>query len=286
MKTIVITGASDGIGAAAARRLSSDGHRVIVVGRSLEKASSVAVPINAPYHLADFAELDDVERLAAELLTEYPQIDVLANNAGGLFNDERAETVDGHELTFQVNYLAPWYLTWLLTDRLIASKATIINTSSVAHTSLAHFDIGDLDAERSFTPSAAYGNAKLAQLLHVHELTARYGTKGLSAVAFHPGLVGTSFASTLQTDRIGRFYRAFGSRMTSPDKGADTLVWLAEGQPGINYPTDRYYANRSVHRTSKTADDRGLASDLWRRTELILANRIRRFQPDPIRSRT
>ena len=275
MKTIVITGASDGIGAAAARKLTSDGHRVVVVGRSPEKTAAVAVPINAPYHLADFADLDDVERLAAELLDNYPHIDVLANNAGGSFSNGRVETRDGHELTFQVNYLAAWYLTWLLTDRLVSSKATVINTSSVAHKLLARFDIGDLDSERRFSPSVAYGNAKLALLLHMHELQSRYGAKGLSAVAFHPGLVGTDFAATANDSLLRRLYGAFGSRMATPDKGADTLIWLAEGTPGINYPADRYYVNRTVHRTSRTADDRDLAAELWRRTELILADRIR-----------
>ena len=213
MKTIVITGASDGIGAAAARKLTSDGHRVVVVGRSPEKTAAVAVPINAPYHLADFADLDDVERLAAELLDNYPHIDVLANNAGGSFSNGRVETRDGHELTFQVNYLAAWYLTWLLTDRLVSSKATVINTSSVAHKLLARFDIGDLDSERRFSPSVAYGNAKLALLLHMHELQSRYGAKGLSAVAFHPGLVGTDFAATAR----GQPARAPVRRLRLPD---------------------------------------------------------------------
>lgn len=286
MKTIVITGASDGIGAAAARKLTDRGHRVIVVGRSPEKTAAVANPLHSPYLLADFSDLDDVEQLAADLLTEYPQIDVLVNNAGGTFGDDRIETTDGHELTFQVNYLAPWYLTWLLAERLAASRATVINTSSVAHKLLARFDIGDLDAERRFAPSVAYGNAKLELVLHMHELNRRCGTKGLSAVAFHPGIVGTDFSSEAETSLLARMYQAFGSQMISPEKGADTMVWLAEGTPGINYPADRYFVNRSVRATSKTAADRDLADQLWRRTELILADRIRRFEPSPIHSAT
>jgi NAD(P)-dependent dehydrogenase (short-subunit alcohol dehydrogenase family) len=106
-KTIIITGASDGIGAAAARKLHSDGHHVIVVGRSAQKTEAVAAEIGAPYHVADFANLADVRRLARELEAAYPQIDVLANNAGGVFGD-RTKTVDGFEKTFQINHLSPF----------------------------------------------------------------------------------------------------------------------------------------------------------------------------------
>lgn len=114
-KTVVITGASDGIGAAAARSIAEQGDRVIVVGRSPEKTSAVAHEIGAEYFTADFARLDDVRALAASLLATAPQIDVLANNAGGIFGD-RTPTIDGHEKTFQVNHLAPFLLTHLLGD--------------------------------------------------------------------------------------------------------------------------------------------------------------------------
>jgi NAD(P)-dependent dehydrogenase (short-subunit alcohol dehydrogenase family) len=106
-KTIVITGASDGIGAAGARLLHGDGHRVVVVGRSPEKTKAVADELGVEGFVADFARLDEVRRLAAELDVACPTIDVLANNAGGIFGD-RTKTADGFELTFQVNHLAPF----------------------------------------------------------------------------------------------------------------------------------------------------------------------------------
>ncbi|MET0422262.1 MAG: SDR family NAD(P)-dependent oxidoreductase, partial [Actinoplanes sp.] len=124
-KTIVITGASDGIGAAAARQLHADGHRVVVVGRSAQKTEAVARGLGADHFIADFTRLEEVRKLAASLDAAYPRIDVLANNAGGVFG-ERAKTPDGFEKTFQINHLAPYLLTTLLSDKLLASRATVI----------------------------------------------------------------------------------------------------------------------------------------------------------------
>src|SRR5208283_2113543 len=118
-KVIIITGASDGIGAAAARLLKAQGAHVVIVGRSPQKTEKVASELNVPYYLADFAKLNDVRKLAAQLKMDFPRIDVLANNAGGVMGGERMLTVDGHEMTIQVNYLAPFLLTNLLLDTLI-----------------------------------------------------------------------------------------------------------------------------------------------------------------------
>ncbi|MCL2464932.1 MAG: SDR family NAD(P)-dependent oxidoreductase, partial [Micrococcales bacterium] len=112
-KTIVITGASDGIGAAAARALAARGHEVVVVGRDPGKTNAVADEISAERHVVDYARLDDVRALAAALADAHPRIDVLANNAGGI-NGKRRLTADGNERTFQINYLAPFLLTNLL----------------------------------------------------------------------------------------------------------------------------------------------------------------------------
>ena len=128
MRTVVITGASDGIGAAAARRLHADGHRVVVVGRSPE-TRAVAAELGVQHHVADFARLDDVRALAADLAS-LERIDVLANNAGGIFGD-RTLTADGFEKTLQVNHLAPFLLTALLLDTLLASGAAVVNLSLI-----------------------------------------------------------------------------------------------------------------------------------------------------------
>lgn len=128
-KTIVITGASDGIGAAAARRLRRAGEHVVVIGRSETKTHAVAAELDADCFVADFADLAQVRALAEKLRTRYPRIDVLANNAGGMTRTIRI-TNDGYEHTYQVNYLAPFLLTTQLMEVLVESRASIVNTTS------------------------------------------------------------------------------------------------------------------------------------------------------------
>ena len=151
-RTIVITGASDGIGASAARTLGKLGERVVVVGRSAEKTERTAKEIGADYFVSDFAELAQVRQLAAQLKEKYPRIDVLANNAGGIMG-QRGLTVDGHEKTFQINHLAPFLLTTELMDVLTASRATVINTSSAANALYGKLDLNDLETATSTPPT-------------------------------------------------------------------------------------------------------------------------------------
>jgi NAD(P)-dependent dehydrogenase (short-subunit alcohol dehydrogenase family) len=193
-KTIVITGASDGIGAAAAQILHAQGEKVVLIGRSPEKTEGVAKPLGADWFTADFQDLHQVRTLAKTLKASYPRIDVLANNAGGLFaGPER--TGDGFEKTFQVNHLAPFLLTHELLDVLLDSRASIVNTSSVAARLFGRVNIDDLNTWNGFTPTKAYGNSKLANILFTRGLHQHYSAQGLSAVAFHPGNVATNFAA-------------------------------------------------------------------------------------------
>lgn len=261
-RTIVITGASDGIGAAAARSLRSLGNRVVVVGRSPDKTAAVARELDSDYLLADFARLDDVRALADALLERYPRIDVLVNNAGGIMR-KREETVDGHEKTLQVNHLAPFLLTNLLLERLTASEASVINTSSVANSLFAHFDIDDLEARKKYTPNLAYGNSKMANILFTRELDARYRADGLSAAAFHPGAVATSFASG-STSVMRVLYRTVLNRfLISPEQGAETLVWLATAEPDEDWQPGKYYYKRKISTAGKDAYDAALSARLW-----------------------
>ena len=169
-RTIVITGASDGLGAAAAGRLTRSGENVVVVGRSPTKTAAVATPLGADYFVTDFADFAQVRELAANMLERYPRIDVLANNAGVTMGANREVTVDGHEKTFQVNHLAPFLLTTLLLDRLIDSRASVINTSSFANRFSA-IDFDDLDALGTYRGPIAYCRSKLMNIL-VHQGTA------------------------------------------------------------------------------------------------------------------
>jgi NAD(P)-dependent dehydrogenase (short-subunit alcohol dehydrogenase family) len=261
-RTVIVTGASDGIGAVAARALQKRGDRVVVVGRSPEKTRAVAASIGADHFVADFARLGDVRRLADDLLERYPRIDVLANNAGGILG-AREVTEDGNEKTFQVNHLAPYLLTNLLMDRLVESEASVINTSSVANARFARFDIDDVQAESGYSENRAYGNAKLANILFTSELHNRYAESGISAAAFHPGIVATSFA-TGSTSLMRHVYRSvFKLFLISPEQGADTLVWLATTVPGVDWVSGAYYDRRSIARANPQAYDPALAARLW-----------------------
>lgn len=271
-KTIVITGASDGIGAAAARELTTRGSRVVLVGRSPEKTRALAAELDAPFHCADYAELDQVRRLASELSAAYPRIDVLANNAGGIMGD-RTITVDGFEKTFQVNHLAGFLLTQLLLPTLIASNATVIQTSSRAARAFGRFDIDDLQNENGYSSHVAYGNGKLGNILFTRELHRRYGDQGISTAAFHPGIVGSNFASdTTHPMRFVYHTPVLRSLFTvSSSKGAEQLVWLAEGRPGTHWQRGEYYEKRKPATSGEDAQDDELARRLWDESERMVA---------------
>lgn len=267
-RTIVITGASDGVGAAAARALAS-GNEVVIVGRTPAKVEKVASETGAQAHVADFSRLSEVRRLAATLLERHERIDVLANNAGGLF-DTRQVTEDGHELTFQVNHLAPFLLTHLLLDRLIASRATVVNTSSEAHRR-GKVDLTDLEVEANWTKWKAYCGSKLANVLFTRALHRRHVLDGLATASFHPGVVASSFA-TGGSGVTGRFYRSHLGRrvMVSPEQGADTLLWLANGTPVRDWASGEYYVKRRIVATIAAGRDDALADNFWRASEALL----------------
>jgi len=270
-KTIVLTGASDGIGAAAARTLAANGHTVVLVGRSPEKTKALARELNADHFTADFTHFDEVRELAAALNNKYPRIDVLANNAGGIFGQE-ARTVDGFEKTLQVNHLAPFLLTNLLIDTLTASSASILNTSSVGARLFGKIDLADLNNDEKYSANKAYGDAKLANILFTKELDRRFASHGVSAVAFHPGTVRTNFASDT-TSAMRFWYRSPLGRLTgliSPERGAKPLVWLAEGTPGHHWTSGEYYEKQKVAQTNPQAADAHLARGLWDRSAQLV----------------
>ena len=270
-KTVVITGASDGIGAAAARELSRRGDRVVVVGRSPEKTEAVAREVGAPFHVADFADLGQVRRLAAELDAAYPHVHVLANNAGGIMG-ARELTGDGFEKTFQVNHLGGFLLTHLLMPKLLADRATVVQTASQAARVFSAYDPDDLQNTRDWSPHRAYGNAKLENVLFTRELQRRYGDRGLTAVAFHPGIVGTNFANDTSTFLRFMYHTPGLKRLLtiSPEKGADQLVWFASTGPEAGWRPGEYHEKRKVARTAREAYDDTLATRLWDESLVML----------------
>ncbi|MGV8908102.1 MAG: SDR family NAD(P)-dependent oxidoreductase [Propionicimonas sp.] len=267
-KTILITGASDGIGAASARTLTAKGHRVIIVGRSAAKTAVVAKETGAESFVADFARLDDVRALAEQVKSCLDgRLDVLANNAGGIFGD-RTVTTDGYEYTFQVNHLAPFLLTHLLLDEVRAAGGTVVNTSSIAARLFGHLDIDDLGNERNYTPSKAYGDAKLANILFTRGVHARFHDQGVNTMAFHPGNVATNFAS--DTTHLMRFLYHTPLRrlaLITAEKGGANLTWAIEGRPGTDWRSGEYYDERKLAtRVNPQINDAALVDALWRRS--------------------
>jgi len=263
-KVAIITGASDGIGAQAARQLSRAGWLVVIVGRSPQKTMAVARELNAPYYLADFADLEQVRNLAQSLIRDFPRIDVLCNNAGGMFK-RRELSRDGHEMTFQVNHLAPFLLTQLLLETLVKSHASVIATSSVAHKAYSLYRPDDLELRHRHAPHLSYGNSKLANILFTRELHRRFHAQGLNSAAFHPGFVASNFSadshSPLRLVYRSRYNKLLG--FIDSDEGADTLVWLVQHKSGADWQSGGYYYRRKLTQPSRKAQNDKLALRLW-----------------------
>ena len=263
-RVVVITGGSDGIGAAAARALAKSGDRVVLVGRSPAKTSAVAAEIGAEGHVADFADLGQVREVAAEIGREYPRIDILVNNAGLIAGPARTVTADGHELTFQVNHLAPFLLTALLRDQLSAAGGSVITTSSRAGaTRSARLDTDDLDMAAGYNSLRAYQASKLANVLFTQEVARRWAPLKISAAAMHPGIVRSQWGKSGPVFIRAVANSPFRRLMRSPERGADTIVWLATSAPGKDWTTGGYYADRKPATPSRLAEDPGLAKLLW-----------------------
>jgi NAD(P)-dependent dehydrogenase (short-subunit alcohol dehydrogenase family) len=273
-RTVVITGASSGIGVVAAEQLAAGGDEVAVVGRNPERTRAVAERIGATPFLADFERLDDVRALADALLDRYETIDVLANNAGGLYHERRL-TVDGHERTIQTNHLAPFLLTALLRPRLLETAASgrdvrVVSTASMANR-FGSLRVDDLDWERRPWQGGwrAYGTAKLATILFASELAERLTGTGVTAYSFHPGTIATNFGSSSPLIRFGHLVTrsSFGIPVAA---GAAPLVLLAGPAP-VGAPSGTYFDRFTANgRTNPQARNAQLGRDLWSATEQLV----------------
>lgn len=262
-RTIVITGASDGIGRAAAADLKSRGANVVITGRSKEKTKSVADELSVPYYIADYSRLSEVRQLGSVLKKDFSTIDVLANNAGGIMGSERILTEDGYDRAIQVNHLAGFLLTNILMDTLCASKASVINTSSAAQQFSGETDVRDMKLEKGYSRMGSYGKSKLMNVLFTRELHRRFNSEGISAAAFHPGVVRTNFGEEFGGSTKLLYSGPIKYVLKSPEKGADTLIWLATTLPGKEWTSGEYYSNRHVKRPSKQAENPENARILW-----------------------
>ncbi|WP_436522036.1 SDR family NAD(P)-dependent oxidoreductase [Actinoplanes sp. HUAS TT8] len=256
-RTIVITGGSSGIGLAAGEQLAAAGDEVVLIGRDPDRLSAAVERVtvagngHGPRHFqADFENLADVRRLAAQLLDELPQIDVLANNAGGILARPR-ETVDGFEATVQSNHLGPFLLTHLLKERLTGGR--VVNTASRAHMR-GQPGTNFTDEYKSYDQWRSYGAAKSANILFASEAARRW--PDVVSVSFHPGVVRTNFGS----GRLTRFFYRYAPGLVTPEAAGALLVWLATSPDVTN---GAYYVDRTVARPAAHARDPELAAALW-----------------------
>lgn len=268
-KTIVITGASDGIGLEAASQLASRGHHIVLVGRNPEKTARALERVRqhdpaATSYQVDMADLADVRVLAEALHQDVPSIDVLCNNAGTVFA-KRQLTKDGFEATFAVNHLGPFLLTELLRDRL-APQARIVNTASVAHYR-GTMDFDDLGFEHGYQIMRAYGRSKLANVLYTRELARQLSEQlsgqlsGTTSNALHPGAVATNIwasAPAFVKPVLGIAKRF----MVTPAKGGARITYLADS-PDVAGLSGGYYEDDRLKEPAALAQDEALAQKLY-----------------------
>jgi len=269
-RNVIVTGGTSGIGKAVASALAASGASVTITSRSRERADAAALEIQGTLDthveelIVDFSDLESVRNAATEYLTSHDDLAVLVNNAGVVMGST-SRTVDGYETTFATNHLGPFLLTSLLLELLETSAPSrIINTSSVAHTYAKDgivFDDLDFD-ERHYRFMEVYGHSKLANILHAHEINTRYGDRGITATAVHPGIVRTGLGSGGTSWVVGLVGRIGGRWMKTPEKGADTIVWLAT-EPEIDIGKGIYFEDRQVSKSTRHARDADQALRLW-----------------------
>jgi NAD(P)-dependent dehydrogenase (short-subunit alcohol dehydrogenase family) len=266
-KTVVITGATSGIGEVASQRLAGMGARMVLIARdrargeaSLSRLREASPGIAHSIHYADLSRIEEMKRVAAEIAAAEPRIDVLINNAGALFGT-RQTTADGLEQTFATNHMAYFVLTLGLRERLLAAApARVVSTASDAHTGYT-LDFADLQATKGYSPMRAYGRSKLCNILFTRELTRRWSGTGITANCLHPGFVATRFgdASGSLISSVLRIGKVFA---LSPEKGAETIVYLASSPDAASHSGEYYYKCRPATPTAGARDD-AAAERLW-----------------------
>jgi NAD(P)-dependent dehydrogenase (short-subunit alcohol dehydrogenase family) len=268
-KNVLITGGTGGIGRAAAIALASMGARVGITGRDRARAEHAAVAIaresgnpSVDVFVADMSSQAEVRRLADEVLAAYPRLDVLLNNVGGFWAN-RHVTPDGLEHTFALNHLAPFLLTNLLLERLIASApARVVTVSSGAH-SMGRIDFDDLMGDGTYSGQRAYNQSKLANVMFTYEMARRLQESGVTATVLHPGMTSTGFGAEDTARGWRPLIAVMRPFMKKPRQGAETPVYLASS-PEAEGLTGQYFADRQAKQSSDLSYDAEAAARLWR----------------------
>ena len=279
-RTVLITGATGGIGLAAAVALAGEGAELVLTARDAARAAAAVARIRARTPAArvevleaDFASLASVAAAGRRFLAAGRPLHVLLNNAG-LMNTARRLTADGHEEMFAVNHLAHYLLTRLLLPRLQQSeRARIVHVASDAHGFCRGISWDDLSLAQGFSAFPAYGHSKLANILFSNELARRLRGSGISSNALHPGAVGTGIGSNnwgVFGKVIPLLIRPF---MRSAEKGAETAVWLVRS-PGLEGVTGRYFQDCVEITPKPWARDQAAEGRLWSVSEQLVQEHL------------
>jgi len=267
-KTVLITGASSGIGRETAIALAEKGAHVVMIVRNRERGEAVKQEILAQNSsaqvdilLADLSSMEEVQRVASEFKSKYNQLHVLINNAGGVFG-KRMLSRDGYEMTIALNYFAPFLLTNELLDVLKASAPSrIVNVSSNAHR-LGRVEFDNMRGERSFGGMRVYGSSKLMLLAFTYELARRLEGTGVTVNALHPGFVATNFGKS-DAGRVTRgFFGLVRPFQKTPKEGAETSIYLASSEE-IEGVTGKYFVDSRPAKSSSASTEVGMQKALW-----------------------
>lgn len=276
-KTVLITGATNGIGKAAAHALAKQDAHVLIVGRNPQKCAETVAEIQRSTGnqavealTADLSSLAEVRRLADQVKATSPRLHVLLNNAGAYYN-ARQNSADGYEMSFALNHLSYFYLTVLLLDLLKASApARVINVSSGAHM-FAKLNLTDPHDPKNYNGFRIYGETKLANVVFTYALARRLQGTGVTANAMHPGLVRTGFGHN-NSGLITRIFGVLQRFGLTPEQGADTAVYLASS-PDVEGVTGKYFIKRRATASSRASYDQQAGEALWALSERLIAEK-------------
>jgi retinol dehydrogenase-12 len=272
-KVCLVTGGTSGIGQVTARELARQGATVVFVGRNRQKCEETLNQIRqetgnpeVEYLLGDLSSLAGIRGVAQEFRQKHNRLDVLVNNAAGIFM-ERRESVDGIEMNLALNHLAYFLLTNSLLDLLKSSAPSrVVNVSSEAHKHMV-LDFDDLQEKKRYRGFRAYSESKLANLLFTFELARRLERTGVTVNALHPGFVASNiFAGN---GRVGWLVRRIASVVAlSTEAGAETSVYLATS-PEVEGITGKYFVKKRAVAPSPASHDEAAARRLWAVSEQL-----------------
>jgi NAD(P)-dependent dehydrogenase (short-subunit alcohol dehydrogenase family) len=283
-KICLITGANSGIGKAAAKGLARLGATVILVSRNHVRGERTLNELkektgNEKFYLfiADLSSQSSILELTHKLKSKFRSIDILINNAGAYFS-KRHVTVDGIEATFAVNYLSRFIITNLLLETILNSRqGRIINISSELHRK-GKINLGDIEFSNSYSGLKAFSQARLADILFIYELSRRLNGTKVTANCLHPGFVATNI---IYNDPDASFltkliYKSITPLLRSPEKGAETVIYLASS-PEVTNVSGKYFIDKKTVYSSPSTYDKELAQDLWKQSEEMLKVKINSY---------